>query len=274
MEFHYINSSLARKLSVTLFAVLSVWWIFIALVFKNESAQANLIWGASYQLMALCGVIFGYIIAKSWGGTRSLVGKTILLFSVGLLLQVFGQSVFSYYNLFLRVNLPYPSLADIGYFLSIPFYIYGTVLLAEVSGARLSLKFIHNKIQAIIIPLILLIASYVVFLRGYEFDWESPLRVFLDFGYPLGQAFYVALALLVFILSKNFLGGLMKPKVLIVLFALAIQYIADYNFLLQAYNETWVNGGYGDYIYLLSYFMMSLALINLGSVFEKIKKEK
>ena len=112
----------------------------------------------------------------------------------------------------------------------------------------------------------------MVFLKNYEFDWSNLLKVFLDFGYPLGQAFYVSLALLTFLLSKEFLGGLMKPKVLIILFALAVQYMADYNFLTQVNNGTWINGGYGDYIYLLAYFLMTIALINLGSVFEKIQE--
>jgi hypothetical protein len=196
----------------------------------------------------------------------------MIFFCIGLSLQIFGQTVFSIYNLVLKVDVPYPSLADVGYFLSIPFYAYATILLAKASGAGLSLKFVHKKIQAVTIPAVILIASYVVFLKGYEFDWSSPLRVFLDFGYPLGQAFYVSLALLVFILAKDSLGGLMRSKVLIILFALAVQYIADYNFLLQAYNGTWVNGGHGDYIYLFSYFIMSVALINLGSAFEKIQK--
>jgi hypothetical protein len=56
-----------------------------------------------------------------------------------------------------------------------------------------------------------------------------------------------------------------------ILVALLIQYIADYNFLHEAYYGTWVNGGYGDYIYLLSYFTMSFALINFGSAYEQIK---
>lgn len=274
METKRINSSLAKKLGILLFLALSVWWVIIAFVFKNESVSANLFWGASYQLMAIFGVIFGLIISKSWGGFKSILGRTIIFFCIGLLLQVFGQTIFSFYNLFLKVEIPYPSLADVGYFFSIPFYAYATILLAKASGAGLSLKFIHKKIQAVVIPLILLIASYVVFLKGYEFDWSNQLRVFLDFGYPLGQAFYVSLALLVFVLSKDYLGGLMRSKVLIILFALAVQYIADYNFLLQAYNETWVNGGYGDYIYLLAYFIMTMALINLGSVFEKIREQK
>src|SRR3989344_8127141 len=267
-----IGSGLAKKSAVVLFVALSAWWVVIALIWDNQHADANLLWAALYQLMAVLGVVFGLFISKSWGGFKSIVGKTIIFFCIGLMLQVFGQTIFSFYNLFLKIEIPYPSLADLGYFLSIPFYAYATILLAKASGAGLSLKFINKKIQAIVIPLVLLIASYIVFLKGYQFDWSSPLRVFLDFGYPLGQAFYVSLSFLVLVLSKDFLGGLMRSKVLIILFALAVQYIAEYNFLSQASNGTWVNGGYGDYIYLLSYFIMSVALINLGSAFEKIRE--
>ncbi len=274
METKKINSGLAKKLGIGLFVALSIWWVIIAFIFKNEYTNANLFWGASYQLMAIFGVIFGLVISKSWGGFKSIMGKTIILFSIGLLFQVFGQTIFSFYNLVLKVEIPYPSLADIGYFMSIPFYAYAAILLGKASGAGLSLKSIHKKIVAVLIPLIILIISYMVFLQGYEFDWSNLLRVFLDFGYPFGQAFYISIALLVFILSKKFLGGLMRPKVLLILSALAVQYAADYNFLYQAYNETWINGGYGDYIYLFSYFIMSLALISLGSAFEKIKESK
>jgi hypothetical protein len=273
MKFYNMNSRAAKLISIIIFVLLSLWWFVVAIVWHSANAHANLLWGASYQLMALSGVIFGLLISRSWGGMKSVMGKTIIFFSLGLLLQVFGQSVFSYYNLFALVDIPYPSLADLGYFLSIPFYAYATILLAKASGAGLSLKFVHKKIQAVIIPAVVLIASYVVFLKGYEFDFSNPLRVFLDFGYPLGQAFYVSLAVLVFVLAKDFLGGMMRSKVLIILLALAVQYIADYNFLLQAYHETWVNGGYGDFIYLLAYFIMAMALINLGSAFEKIKEE-
>ena len=91
--------------------------------------------------------------------------------------------------------------------------------------------------------------------------------MFLDFGYPLGQALYVSLALLTYLLSTKTLGGIMKNKVLLILFALAVQYAADYNFLSQAYAETWRNGGYGDAIYLLAYFLMALGLIQLKQSF-------
>ena len=64
----------------------------------------------------------------------------------------------------------------------------------------------------------------------------------------------------------------MKNKVLFILIALVIQYIADYNFLYQFSVNTWINGGYGDYIYLFSYFIMAMGLINLGQVFRELKE--
>jgi len=271
MESYKINSGLMKKLAIVLFVLLSGWWMFVYFILKNESIPANLLWAASYQLMALFGVICGLFISRRWGGFKSIVGRTILFFCIGLLLQVFGQSIFSFYNLFLKIEVPYPSVADVGFFFSIPFYAYAVFLLGKASGSHLSLKSFYKKIEALIIPAIILIASYLIFLRGYEFDWSNPLLIFLDFGYPLGQAAYVSIALLVFILSKNLLGGLMRPKVFMVLSALAVQYLADFNFLYQVSNQTWVNGGYGDYIYLVAYFCMTMALVNLGSAFEKIK---
>ncbi len=271
MESYKTNAGLAGWMASIIFVALSVWWIFIAFFLGSKDLSANLLWAASYQLMALFGAICGLIVSRSWGGSKSAVGKAILFFSGGLLLQVFGQSVFSFYNLFLRVEVPYPSIADVGFFFSIPLYAYGAFLLGKMSGAHLSLKSLRKKIEAFIIPFLVLVASYMVFLRGYQFDWSRPLTILLDFGYPLGQATYVSLALLVFLLSKNFLGGLMRPKILLILLALVAQYVADYNFLYQASNQTWINGGYGDYIYLFAYFIMAMALVNLGSVFEKIK---
>jgi hypothetical protein len=195
------------------------------------------------------------------------MGRAILAFAIGLLLQTFGQTVFSFYNLVSQVEIPYPSLADLGFFGSIPLYVYGTLMLAKASGVNVSLKTFSSKIQAIVIPLVLLGFSYSLFLRGYEFDWSSPLRVFLDFGYPLGQAFYVSLALLAYLLTKKTLGGIMKNKVLFILIALVVQYVADYNFLTQAYAGTWQNGGYGDLIYLTAYLFMAIGLIQLKPEF-------
>lgn len=254
------------QLLAAVFIVLLVWWIYLFMVGHTEDNQhKNLIWAASYQLIAFLGGIWGLVISKGWGDKKSVMGRSIIVFAVGLLLQTFGQTVFSVYNLFLEVEIPYPSIADIGYFGSIPFYIYGILLLAKASGVTISLQSYGKKIQAIIIPLIMLVLSYHFFLQGYEYDGNGPLKAFLDFGYPLGQAIYVAIAILTYILSKKVLGGIMRGRVLFILLALIAQYVADSNFLYQAINLTWYNGGYGDLLYMIAYTLMAFGLLHLQS---------
>ncbi len=247
-----------------LFVGLLLWWMVNTSMGNSDAALvAKGQWGASYQAVALWGGIWGLVISKSWGGLRSVMGRAIGALAAGLLFQVLGQSVFSYYNLFAGVEMPYPSLADLGYFGSIPLYTYGILMLAKASGIKLSLKSFVGQIQYTIIPIAVLGLSYYNFLVGYEFDWSAPLKTFLDFGYPLGQAFYVSVALLAYLLSRKTLGGIMKTKVLFILAALAVQYLADYNFLYQATNGTWGVSGYGDLVYLTAYFLMALGLIQL-----------
>lgn len=264
-EWKNLKQDFSARVALFLLVAVLVWWV--GLYVFHASDYAKMLWGASYQVVALWGAIWGLKIAKSWGGHRSVMGRAILAFAFGLLLQNWGQTVFFYYNMFSQVAIPYPSLADIGYFGSIPLYIYGVIMLARASGASISLRAFHNKMSAVVIPTAMLAASYLFFLRGYEFDWEAPLRVFLDFGYPLGQSIYVSLALLTYLLSRKTLGGVMRNKVLFILVALVIQYAADYNFLVQAHAETWQLSGYGDVLYLLAYFVMAIGLIQFKPSF-------
>ena len=222
--------------------------------------------------MALWGGIWGIAIAQKWGGIRSVMGKTVILFSLGLLFQVFGQLAYAYLSFYIHIDVPYPSSGDIGYFGSIPLYIYGILLLAKASGVKIGLKSFESKIQAILIPLVMLVVAYFLFLQGYEFDWKDPIKIFLDFGYPLGQAIYISIAFLTYLLSRNILGGIMKRKILFILFALCIQFLSDYTFLYQLSRGTWAVGGINDYMYLIAYFIMTLALLQLNTVLSKIKE--
>ena len=56
--------------------------------------------------------------------------------------------------------------------------------------------------------------------------------------------------------------------------ALVGQYVADFTFLYQSSRGTFVGGGIDDYLYLFSYFLMSVALIQLALTFKRIKKSR
>ena len=221
-------------IAVLLFLVVTAWWLTVNPLNADLVADKKNIWSASYEFISIFGGICGLFITKHWGGRKSILGRAVLAFSIGLFLQSFGQVVYNFFTLVEKIQAPYPSLGDIGYFGSVFAYIYGVLALARYAGVSVSFKSVTNKILVVIIPIGLLTLSYFTFLKGYEFDWSNPVKVFLDFGYPLGQAFYVSIALLVLFLSRKFLGGILKKPVLLLVFALVVQYISDSNFLYHA----------------------------------------
>lgn len=252
------------------FTILSLWWFFIYSRGLKEGIENNA-FTLIYPFVSLFGGIVGFFVSKNWGGVKSDIGKAISLLSLGLLAQFFGQASFAYFIYIKGIEVPYPSVADIGFLGSAIFYIIGASFLLKSSGIKFSLKSLKGKIITLIIPLVIITFSYFFFLKGYEFDWSSPLKIFLDFGYPLCDATYLFIILLTFLLCKNFLGGNIRKLVLFLSIALTFQYIADSTFLYQASNGTWYVGGINDYLYFSSYFLMTLALIYSGKVFQEIK---
>lgn len=266
-KLDYPRSSRLLFIVILMFIFFIFWWIALQFsIARNHNSR--LIFAASYFVIAFYGGIFGMNASFNWGGLKTLLGKAIFMLSLGLFMQVFGQLAYAYYNRFLNIRVPYPSLGDIGYFGTIPFYTYGVFLLAKSSGIQVNLRSFKKKIIALMIPIIMLGIGYLLFLRNYTFDFNNPVRVFLDFGYPLGEAIYISIAIITFIFSRTVLDGLMRSKALLVLIALVVQFAADYIFLFTA--ATYYPGNFVELIYLTAYFLMTLALLSLKSINIKV----
>lgn len=247
--------------------VFTCWWLVNTFVIGNDNIRYDTFWdfGDFYGLIALFGGICGMSISSKWGGLKSVMGRAIFVFSLGLFAQEFGQVSYAlYYDLY-KVPGPYPSLGDVGFFGSVLLYIYGIFLLAKASGVKIKLQSFSKQIQSVLIPLVVLFIGYYLFLRNYTFDRSDPTRIFLDFGYPFGQAIYISLAILTYLLSKGILGGVMKNKILIILLALCVQFLSDYTFLYQSSQGTWTVGGINDFMYMVAYFIMTLGLLKLSA---------
>jgi hypothetical protein len=266
-----ISKSKVATLALTLFLALTGWWIYLNFLTEASSIALQL-WAATYQVIAILGGIAGFTIAKQWGGRTSTIGRAILAFSIGLLLQAFGQSVYSYYIFYQHIEVPYPSLGDLGFFGTIPAYLYGTLLLAHALRMKSSLRSLSNKFWAFLIPVALLAGAYFAFLQDYDFTATSPLKIFLDFGYPLGQAMYVSAAIMTLLFTYTILGGIMRKPILALIFALVFQYASDCTFLYQASRGVWSAGGLNDYLYLASYLLMTLAIIRIGQTSKQISE--
>lgn len=242
------------------------WYEYIHIATIDTSDYPLQAWGAAYQIVAIFGAVVGLLAAKKWDGYKSLPGRAVTWFSIGLFLQSFGQSVYSYYNFFQNAVIPYPSLGDIGFMGSVIVYIIGAFTILKASGFQFTIRSYRKKLIAVVVPVILLISCYVFFLYGYVFDWPQPIKIFLDFAYPLGQAVYISIVLVAYLTSLNYSLGAMKYPLLLLLIALTFQYISDFTFLYQANAGTWHVGGINDFLYFISYSLMAFSLLIMGGV--------
>lgn len=267
---HFIFKNKQAQFALIFFCGFFIWWGLIQFGEEQTSPMRQL-FAALYGLIALWGGVWGLIGAKKWGGLKSVMGRSLIAFSLGLFAQEFGQLSYSYYIYYLHQEVPYPSIGDIGYFLSIPLYLYGAWLLGHVAGVKLSLKSVAAKLQVVVIPVAMVVASYFIFLQGYEYDASDPMKVFLDFGYPFGEAVYISFAVLALLLSRKFLGGILRPRIIFIITALFVQYVADFTFLYQAQRGWWYAGGVNDLIYLIAYVCMTLALMEFDGLVKRLR---
>lgn len=268
-----IKEKLAYSWAFVLAGGFLAWWLFNYFVADPSNTRSSELYSDTYWVVGVIGIVCGLFAAKEWGGFKSIFGRSLMLFSLGLAAQVFGQITYSYYALVEHVEAPYPSIGDIGFFGSIILYIVAVLLLLKAVGVKFRTAPASSKLIAAAIPAALLIASYTALLKGYEFSGDKLITV-LDFGYPLGQAFYISLALLAYILSLKSLGGRMKNKILLLIFALTVQYAADFLFLYRLSNDHWYPGDISDMVYQLAYLFMTLAMLQIGGVARSLRAPK
>jgi len=255
-----------------IFLGLTAWWISFQHVVDKQGLSAQWFEG-TYGLMALAGSVIGFRAARQWGGFKTVLGKSLTFFSISLLAQEAGQLIYQYYIYKDKIAIPYPSWGDVAYFGSVLVYICAAIFLAKAVGVKLSLKKLNYKIVAVVLPLVILAVSYRILLHNHQYDTSHPLTVFLDAGYPIGEACYISVAMVAYLLSRKMLGGVMKSGILLVIFALIVQYVADFTFVYQSNRGSYVAGKFDDLFYLIAYFAMTTALIKFRSIYNGLQNK-
>lgn len=269
-----VKMSLFSKVLIIFYGVLVIWWMYI----WREGLQdetSNYLFGAAFSIMPLVAGIVGIKISARWGYMRSYVGKFIIFLSLGLITWAVGTLIFAYYNFFLDVEVPYPSIADAAYIVSWPLWALAMVNLSYATGMKFKLRQLTGKLLLFAIPLsVALISYYLLFIvaRGGVMDYEGGLlKLFFDFAYPIGDVLILTLSLLLFGLSFNYLGGTFKLPIMFVLFGFVLNYIADFSFSYTTTVETFYVASWVDLLFTTTMFILSLGL-SFFSV--SIKSEK
>jgi len=267
-----LKNDLFAKITFFIFVIYSVFWIFTQTQPVDDFFHN--FFSDTYAIITIWGGISSLLISKKWGGLKSLLGRAFFMFAFGLFSVTFGQISYTYYYLVHGEDMAYPNIGDLGYFLSIFFYIYGAYLVAESCGIQMKLKNIKSKIISGILLLLILSVPYTIFLQSYKIDFSDLYRLMLDLGTPLFQGVYLFIALTTYLLSKSTLGGVMKNKVLWLLFALLFQYVSDFYYIYQQYYGGWIAGGISEYTFFLSYSLIIMSIIQFGVVFNKLQVKK
>jgi hypothetical protein len=244
-------------------------WVAVNVFSPNSLWQGY--FSDTYGFIALFGGIFGLLVARSWGYLKSLVGISITLLSLGLLCQFLGQLSYSILFYAYGIENAYPAFGEVFFVLSVPLYIFGSYYIAKAAGFDSSLERVRNRVVASATPVLVLIFSYVFFLRTYDFSSNPLLNTIIEIYYPLGQSFFLSVSLVAFFTTREFLGGIMRKPVLMILLALVFQYLADSMFIYETNHEIWQAGSFSALIFVLSYSLMAFALVNFQTLARTIR---
>jgi hypothetical protein len=252
-------------------------WLYLR--FANVSTDSNIgnYFALSLSVTPFLAGIFGFDIAKAWGGTKSLLGKAIVALSTGLTLWALGNFTWAYYNLVKQVEAPYPSLADVGYGLGVLFWILSTVYLGRALGVGLLLKKSPGlkwlSAGFTIGSIALSYYLFVVVARGGSLGLQSDelLKAFFDLYYPLTDVCALVVISMVFIVSARYIGGLLKVPVLAILFGMLSSYIYDLTFSYSTTKETYTNGQFSDIFLLIATVCLSASVVMFGMRAAKLR---
>lgn len=215
------------------------------------------------------GGLFGIHTAKHWSGFKSHVGQAIMFISLGLLAWGLGQVAWTYYNFALSVDAPYPSWADAGYIIAVPFWALGVYKLSKATGAKYGLRRNWGKVALVVVPALSIILSYyllVTVARGGVVKGsnnENFAKLFFDFAYPLGDVIIITLALTIVGLSWKYMGGRFKKPILFILAGFVLMYCADFSFSYTTTKSTFYSGDWVDLLFSTVMVVLSVGIVLL-----------
>lgn len=261
-----------QKFSVAFLLFLFVFWVILFASGTTEGFY-NYLYSFLFGLIPLVGGGVAMFNAKRWGGLKTAIGKAVFFIGLGLFCWGSGETIWSYYNFFLNEPAPYPSLADIGFAPSIFFYGLGAIYLSKATGAKFGLRNKYAKVFAVLAPIVIFAISYYVLVeiaRGGVLvpEGETPLKIFLDIVYPLGDFLAFAIAAVVSGLSFRYLGGRYAMDAVSILIGLFVMFVADSIFSYTTTTGTFYNGSFGDLMLTLGLFFLTFGVLG----FYKLKE--
>ncbi|MBI1862978.1 hypothetical protein HYS00_02570 [Candidatus Microgenomates bacterium] len=266
ISYSLFNPSATAVLTGYFGAVLFSWALLQ--VFQMKHTQANLIFNLLYSTMPVVAGILGVFHARKWGYMNNSMGKAVALFSGGLITWGVGGLIWGVYNFIPKIEVPYPSYADVSYILSWPLWGAGIYYLSIAAGIKRNIKTSRSKKLLILVPIITISISYylsVVLARGGAITNNADyFKFFFDVAYPLLDMLIITEAAIIYGFSFRLINGRYKWPLYLILCGIVIDYIADVIFSYQTSVGAFYNGAPVDIVFASAMYLLSLGLLNLS----------
>ena len=204
--------------------------------------------GVVYAAVAVAsGLVLLAAALVSHGRSRvawSLIGAGVLFWGIGEVVWKIQASA---------GEIPYPGIADFFYVAGYPLIFAGVIALPYLRPGPF--ERIRLAIDATAGTLSLAVVMWVAYLHDVVAVGTDPIETFLNVGYPLGDVLLVT-ALMILAMRRS--EQRLDLRILLVAGGVALTAVADLIFSLQVAAETYVEWGWLDGMWLLSYGMLAL----------------
>ena len=197
-------------------------------------------------------------LACAWAAQRAPGNDRLgwMLMSISTGLWAAGEAVWTIYEVGLGVDVPYPSLADVGFLAAIPFAFAG--IRAFWGDARGTSERLRVWLDGAIVALALFSTAWAFGLRAVFFEDADNLRWALDLAYPLGDLLVGTVLILAIRRARNHQHG----RMFFLLAGVAAYSIADSAFsYLSALDTYAAAGSVLDTGWFAGFLMIGLAAV-------------
>jgi hypothetical protein len=222
----------------------------------DKGGDVNFIFNLAYSIIFILGAVIAFAKLKTFKEDANMK-LALRFFSFGLVFYAIGLFIWTYFNLFLRTEIPYPSLADAAFLLYYPGVILGTYFLVKSFGGKFTGKLIFEGVLTFLVFFGILYLFLNQTSQGIGVSFGAR---FLNILYPIADSFLTALAITILRTEKGIAD---HPNILYFVFAFIVLAAADTIFSFRSSNGIYWNGDISDFLFAVSGFLTAWGILTL-----------
>ncbi len=214
----------------------------------------NYLINISYGFLYLYGGVYG-ILSSSAPNTAGPIKKVMFWLGLALVFWAFALFFWAYYNLFMDIDTPYPSLADALFTLAYPLIGLACFYFIKFFKPLLTPAIIRDAVLFFVLA-----TAFCFYFLNPSLEAELPFwEKFFNLAYPIGDAILLAMALMMLRIG----AGKMQAGFWVFLSGLLVMIAADFVFAIRTFWELYWNGGISDLLFIISISIINLSMIML-----------